>query len=75
MISKTYIPELLQCETYLYWRLVWFKHSLFPKKMDEARLRCDISPIQIQKEVTQKDLISASLVIFSAVRTQNILTK
>ena len=24
---------------------VWFKHSLFPKKMDLARLRCDISPM------------------------------
>ena len=23
--------------------LLWFKHSLFPKKMDLARLRCDIS--------------------------------
>ena len=24
---------------------LWFKHSLFPKKMDYVRLRCDISPI------------------------------
>ena len=24
---------------------IWFKHSLFPKKMDLARLRCDISAI------------------------------
>ena len=34
---------------------IWFKHSLFPTKMDQARLRCDISPIQLFNISSIKD--------------------